>query len=94
MNAPKYANEVAALANDRSFNPKDFAPKAAADLQQLFGNPTWTDGQPLFVRSTAKRSPMETGPITTRQLVTACSAAPTTLKPPANSSGGTRTRCE
>lgn len=50
VNAPKYAvyNELAALANDPSFNPNDFASKAAANLQQLFGNPMWTDGQPLF----------------------------------------------
>ena len=50
VNAPKYAvyNELATLANDPSFDPKNFASKAAADLNQLFGNPTWTDGQPLF----------------------------------------------
>jgi len=50
VTAPKYAvyNELATLSNDPSFDPKNFASKAAADLNQLFGNPTWTDGQPLF----------------------------------------------
>jgi len=50
VTAPKYAvyNELATLANDPSFDPKNFAAKAAADLNQLFGNPKGSDGQPLF----------------------------------------------
>jgi EF hand domain-containing protein len=50
ITAPKYAvyNELARLSNDPSFDPKAFAPTAAANLQKLFGNPMWDDGQPLF----------------------------------------------
>jgi hypothetical protein len=50
VTAPKYAvyNVLANLANGPSFDPKNFAPQAAADLQQMFGNPMWQDGQPLF----------------------------------------------